>query len=132
MTKVRWSEIFTQNLSYKAVSLFIALILWVTILGRRDFVLTKTIEVEFILPAHFQVISQNTDHVKVKIAGPRTALKRFVDSGSSQLLPIQFATQTEGSFEVEVPVQKIDLPFGVKVMSVKPAKIHVQVGRKPN
>ena len=36
-----------ENGSYKLVALFISLILWLTILGRREFVVNKEIEVEF-------------------------------------------------------------------------------------
>ena len=33
-------------MSFKIVSLFVALILWISILGRRDFVSTKEVEVQ--------------------------------------------------------------------------------------
>jgi hypothetical protein len=41
MLKKRWTSYVTENFSYKMVALFISLILWLTILGRRDFVLSK-------------------------------------------------------------------------------------------
>ncbi|MBK7892579.1 MAG: hypothetical protein IPJ84_17540 [Bdellovibrionales bacterium] len=42
-----WKDSLFENGIYKIVSLVVTLILWVTILGRRDFVLTKDMDVEF-------------------------------------------------------------------------------------
>ena len=37
-----------DNFSYKIVALFIALILWLSILNKRDFILTKEVDIDFI------------------------------------------------------------------------------------
>ena len=123
----RWRDAFTDNLSYKIVSLFIALILWLTILGRRDFSLTKTIDIELITGPGKIVAHQSVDVAKVKVSGPRTALKKYMDSGLSQLLVIDISDKGQGEFDVEVPLSQIDVPFGVKVISVKPAIVRAKV-----
>jgi len=126
----KWRSVVTDNFSYKVVSLFIALILWLTILGRRDFSLTKTVEVELI-PATSQIITmQTTDSVKVKVTGPRTALKKFMESGMSQLISIDISKKGDGDIEIEIPIKQIDVPFGVKVISVKPSVVRARVERK--
>lgn len=125
--KHRWRDTFTDNLSYKIVSLFIALILWLTILGRRDFSLTKTIDIELITGPGKIVAHQSVDVAKVKVSGPRTALKKYMDSGLSQLLVIDISDKGQGEFDVEVPLNQIDVPFGVKVISVKPPMIRAKV-----
>jgi hypothetical protein len=58
-------------------------------------------------------------------------LKKFVESGLSQLVTIETGGK-EGSSEIEIPVNKIDVPFGVKVISIKPTKVQVQVAPKGN
>ena len=123
----RWRDTLTDNLSYKIVSLFIALILWLTILGRRDFSLTKTIDLELMTGPNKVVVTQNVEIAKVKVSGPRTALKKFMDSGLSQLLIIDISDKGEGEFDVEIPLSQIDVPFGVKVISVKPPVIRAKV-----
>lgn len=128
--KTKMGSLFTENLSYKVVSLFIALILWVTILGRRDFTLTKNLEIEFFVSQNQTLISQNSDHIKVKVTGSRTALRKFIDSGVSQLVSIDLSNRGEGTYNVEIPINRIDVPFGVKVLSIKPSQIQVQVGKK--
>lgn len=128
--KHKWTDVFTENLSYKVVALFIALILWLTILGRRDFSLTKTVEVELIASHQQTITAQNVDNVKVKVSGPRAALKKFMESGMSQLISIDISKKGTGDIEVEVPIKQIDVPFGVKVISVKPSQIRARVVNK--
>ncbi|MEZ0392014.1 MAG: CdaR family protein [Pseudobdellovibrionaceae bacterium] len=126
----KWKHILTDNLSYKVVSLFIALILWLTILGRRDFSLTKSVEVE-LLPGPQQTVSaQSAENVKVKVTGPRAALKKFMESGMSQMVSIDVSKKGEGDIELEVPIKQIDVPFGVKVISVKPSVIRARILKK--
>ena len=73
--KRKMTHLFTENFSYKVVALFISLILWLTILGRRDFVMSKNIEIDLITSPGQAVVAQTTDQIKVKVSGPRTALK---------------------------------------------------------
>ena len=128
--KNRWKSAFTENLSYKIVSLFIALILWLTILGRRDFSLTKNVDIELIPGAQQVVTMQSADVVKVKVSGPRAALKKFMESGMTQLVSLDVSKKGEGDIDVQVPLKAIDVPFGVKVISIKPSVIRAQVIRK--
>ena len=125
--KRKWRDLATENFSYKVVALFISLILWLTILGRRDFSLTKNLEVELMTGTHQAVATQSAESIKVKVAGPRTALKKFMDSGLSQLITIDISTKGEGDIEAEVPIKQIDVPFGVKVISVRPSVIKAKV-----
>lgn len=118
--------LFAENLSYKLVSLFIALILWFTILGRRDFVVTKNIEIEVLVAKQQLLTYQSADKVKVKVSGPRTALKRFVDSGLSQIVVLDVSNKDEGEFEILIPQNKIDVPFGVKVLDINPKVVKIQ------
>jgi len=128
--KMRMKDLLFENFSYKMVSLFIALILWLTILGRRDFTLTKSIEVEMIPGNSQAVISQSVDTIKVKVSGPRTALKKFMDSGIGQLMSVDISKLGDGDLDVQVPIRQIDVPFGVKIISVKPPVIRVRVVEK--
>ena len=119
-----------ENLSYKVVSLFIALILWITIMGRRDFTMTRNLDVEVLSAAHLQVASQSADHVKVKVVGSRTALRRFMDAGGAQVITIDLSSYQEGVYDVEIPSGKVDVPFGVKILSLFPSHLQVKLTRK--
>ncbi|MGE0632313.1 MAG: CdaR family protein [Pseudobdellovibrionaceae bacterium] len=125
-------NILTENLSYKVVALFIALILWLTILGRRDFVMTKNVELEFLLNPQYQIVLPNAKEVQVKVSGPRSALKKFSESRFSQLITVDVGEKGPGIVDLEIPVTKIELPFGVKLISVKPSVIRAEIVKTNN
>ncbi len=68
-----------DNLSYKMVSLFIAFVLWISILGRRDFVATQEVEINFISAPGYSILSQSNDRVKIKISGQQPLMKKYKD-----------------------------------------------------
>ena len=122
--------LLTENLSYKLVSLFIALILWITILGRRDFVVAKKVDIELIPPPGHAVVYQSVDVIRIKVSGPRTALRRFIENGVSQIVTLDLSARPPGRYEVEIPRGRVDVPFGVKLMTISPEKIEVQIEKK--
>jgi YbbR domain-containing protein len=121
---------FAENLSYKLISLFIALILWITILGRRDFTVTRSMELDIAVDTRAALVGQSVDHVKVKVVGPRTALRRFMDSETAQVISLDLSSYQPGAYDVEIPFNRIDVPFGVKVLSLNPNHIQVRIGKK--
>lgn len=125
-TPVDW---FTDNLSYKLVALVIALILWFTILGRRDFVYTKNIDLEFQLKPGFTLHTQTSDHVKVRVSGPRSALKNFIEK-STNVLQVDLTYKGAGVTEVDVPVSRIEVPVGVKILSIRPNVIRLEIAEE--
>ncbi|MDG0816673.1 YbbR-like domain-containing protein [Bdellovibrio svalbardensis] len=129
--KRHWSDAVTENFSYKVVALFISLILWLTILGRRDFVLSKNVDIELLTAPNSQVVAQTTDHIKVKVSGPRAALKKFMDSSLSQTISLDISQRGEGVVYVDIPLNKIEVPLGVKILGIRPNQIQVEVvGKK--
>lgn len=125
--KRRWSHAITENFSYKVVALFIALILWLTILGRRDFVMSKKIDLELVTAQGTQVIAQTADSVKIKVSGPRSALKKLMESSLSQTLTLDISQRGEGVVYVDIPINKIEVPLGVKILGVRPNQIQAEV-----
>ncbi|MEK2645436.1 hypothetical protein [Bdellovibrio sp. BCCA] len=125
--KRRWSSMLTENFSYKVVALFISLILWLTILGRRDFVLSKNIDIELVTAPGTHVVAQTTDHIKVKVSGPRSALKKFLESSLSQSISLDISQRGEGVVYVDIPLNKIEVPIGVRILGVRPNQIQAEV-----
>ncbi|WP_413581604.1 hypothetical protein [Bdellovibrio sp. HCB288] len=123
----RWSDAVTENFSYKVVALFISLILWLTILGRRDFVLSKNVDIELSTAQGTHVVAQTADHIKVKVSGPRAALKKFMESSLSQNINLDISHRGTGVIYVDIPLNKIDVPLGVKILGVRPNQIQAEV-----
>lgn len=118
-------ESLMANASYKMVALFIALILWLSILGRRDFVVTKDIEVDFVAAPGYMVAGQSIDKIKIKVSGPQPLLKKFKDK--NQIFSIDLTDKTVGLFEIEMTPAKIEVPDGIKVLGVRPNSIRVEI-----
>lgn len=127
--KRRWSSVLTENFSYKVVALFISLILWLTILGRRDFILTKDIDIDLITAPGTQIVAQTTDHIKVKVSGPRSSLKKFLEASLSQSMTLDISNKGVGVIYVDVPLNKIETPIGVRILGVRPSQIQVEVAK---
>lgn len=123
-----WKNLIVENGSYKLVALFVTLILWVTILGRRDFVLTKDMDVEFLLPRSIAVAPSagRERKVTVKVSGPRMALKKFAQNPGT--ITIDLGRQAEpGPVRAVITSRNVEVPFGVKVLSVTPDTINVNL-----
>ncbi len=122
-----WKNRILENGSYKLVALFVTLILWVTILGRRDFVLSKDMDIEFLLPRSIAVAESNRERrVTVKVSGPRVALKKFASNPGA--ITIDLGRQAEpGPIKAVITPRNVEVPFGVKVLSVTPDTINVHL-----
>lgn len=116
-------EAFTENWSYKLVALFVAMILWITVLGRRDILMTKSIEVDLLVGGNQRVVTQSTEHIKVQVMGPRQQLIKFLENQLSNVISLDLTDYKSGSHEVEINLSKLELPLGVSIVSVKPNKI---------
>lgn len=126
----QWKEAFTENWVAKSMALLIALFLWTTVMGRRDFVQTKVMNVELVTGENQGIIAQTADRIRVRVSGPRSALKKFMDDPKSQKLVLDISNSGVGVLELDIPNQQIQTPMGVKVLSVRPNMIRVEVTNK--
>jgi hypothetical protein len=119
-----WKNWVLENGSYKLVALFVTLILWVTILGRRDFVLSKEMDIEFLLPRSVAIAEGSAQRrVIVKVSGPRMALKKFAQNPGT--ITIDLIKSQVGSVQATILPRSVEVPFGVKVLSVSPDVINL-------
>lgn len=114
-----------ENGTYKLVSLFVALILWVSILGRRDFVSTVEVEVVFLTASKYSVLSQSVDRIKMKVSGPQPMIKKFKEKKAT--LTIDASDYTQGLFEFDVVPTMISIPQGLRITNLKPNSVKVEL-----
>ena len=119
-----------ENGSYKLVALFISLILWLSILGRREFVVNKEIEVDFTVADKLIVTGQSSDKIRIKLSGPQPLLKKYKET--SQTLIINLLDKSTGLYEIEMNASKIEVPAGIKILSIKPSQISVEITAPKN
>ena len=130
MIKEQIREFIQDNWVAKFMALVIALFLWTTVMGRRDFVLTKVMNLEILTSENQTVLAQTADRIRVRVSGPRSALKQFIDDPKTQKLVLDLNGGRTGVTEVDIPIQQIQTPLGVKVLSVRPNMIRVEVTEK--
>lgn len=116
-----------DNMSYKLVSLFIAFVLWLSILGRRDFVTTEDVEIHLI-PAQGYSVVTDSDRVKVKISGQQTLMKRYKDK--IQVMNIDVTDKSAGTYSMDIMASRFDLPHGLKIINIRPQSIKYEVIKK--
>ena len=120
-----WKSWITENGSYKLVALFVTLILWVTILGRGDIVMTKEVGLDFILPPSMAITDKVDRQVTVKVSGPRMALKKFTQNPVT--ITLDLSPRGAGLVEATITPKNVEVPFGVKVLSVYPETVKVNL-----
>jgi YbbR domain-containing protein len=130
MIKEQIRDFIQENWVAKLMAFVIALFLWTTVMGRRDFVLTKVINLDILTSDNQVILAQTADRIRVRVSGPRSALKQFIDDPKTQKLVLNLNGVRSGVTEVDIPTQQIQTPLGLKVLSVRPNMIRVEVTEK--
>jgi hypothetical protein len=117
-----------DNFSYKVVALFISLILWLSILNRRDFIVTKDLEVDFVTAENLMVSAQSSAQLKVKVSGAQPLLKKYRES--SQVLALDLSDKNVGFYDIDINSSKLDVPAGIKIIGIRPNTIRVEIVEK--
>ncbi len=112
-----------EDTSYKIVAFFVTLVLWVTILGRKSSVITKEVNLEFVVKNNYQVTSEYNHKVKIQVSGPRMVLKKF--SQEEQVYTADLWDREPGRHRVLLNHQGLTLPVGIKFISVTPREVTV-------
>jgi YbbR domain-containing protein len=121
-------EMVSDNFSYKLVALIISLILWLSLLNKREFITTKEFDVDIMTSENLVVLGQTSDKLKVKVSGPQPLLKKFIDS--PQIVAFDLSDKPTGYYDLDVSTSKIEVPKGLKVVSVRPNTIRVELTEK--
>lgn len=118
-----------EHFGYRIIALLIALILWVTVISQKEMVIKQKISVQFVVPSEFKVEGSNQTEVEVKVEGPRPILKKFLEKYWSNTLVVPLRNPTVGPMAVEIPISYFQLPPEVKVISINPREVVLQVTR---
>jgi YbbR domain-containing protein len=114
---------FTDNLSYKFVALGVAIILWMSMLGRKDSTMMKDFELQVLLPPNLEMETQIPQIVRIEIAGPRVALKKI--NQMSPVFTVDLTGSRPGRQLVPLNREGLNLPIGARVISIDPPEFPV-------
>ena len=123
--KRTWMRYITENGSYKLVALFVTLILWITIMGRRNF----DYEVDLVLVPQISknqdIISQSAQSVYMKLRGTRRQIKQF--KREYPKVKIDLRGEPAGSLLVALNSGVIELPDGLKLIKIRPRRVEFEI-----
>lgn len=117
----RW--VWSDNLSYKFVALGVALILWMSMLGRKDSTLMKDFELQVLLAPKIELETPIPQIVKVEVVGPRVALKKI--NQMNPVFTVDLTSAKAGRQVVQLNRDGLNLPIGARVLSIEPNKFEV-------
>jgi YbbR domain-containing protein len=118
-------RIFLDNLSYKFVALGVALVLWFSLLGRRDSTLMKDYQLEVLLAPEMELAIQAPEFIRVEVMGPRVALKKLGQLPGVYTVDLTSATQ--GRKKVRLSPEGVALPLGARVLSIEPKEFVTEI-----
>ena len=118
-------KIVFHNASYKVVSLFVAVVLWVTLIGRRDFQISHDLTLQVLLAPNHYLVNKPPKTIKVKLSGPRANLKKIVQD--NEILSLDLTKLRTGRQIITVSSESLALPVGVKVISLEPDKLNIYI-----
>lgn len=117
-----------SNGAYKTVALIAALILWLTVLGRKEIALVKEIPVLFHTPSAVHAIYDKNLTIRVEVMGSRKAIKEFKEMEAPYVVSMR--DKSVGIYNLPVTLSGIQMPIGLKVLSVKPTSFQVKLELK--
>ena len=113
----------TDNLSYKFVALGVAIILWMSMMGRKDSTLVKDFELQVLLGANLEMETSIPQLVKVEVVGPRVALKKI--NSMSPVFTVDLTSARPGRQVIQLSREGLNLPIGARVLSIEPREFMV-------
>lgn len=114
------------NLALKAVSLLIAIVLWIVVLGSRTVEVTKEVSLEVITGSDYVPVNELPDRISFRLAGPKAFLRAILDRKENPIR-INLAGQRSGLITYRFFSDHIRVPLGVKVVSIDPPVIAIKL-----
>jgi hypothetical protein len=122
-------NLFTTNPRQKWFSLIVALFVWGFVIGQKETVMEKEVSLQYQLKAKVEMLD-SVKKVKVKLSGPSISLRKFNDQPSSLLIDIS-EYPVGGLYSVELSKEGLNVPLGVKILSITPNRVPIVLRAKP-
>ncbi len=114
----------TSNLATKLISVVIEIVLWIVVLGSRNVEITKEVPLEFITAPEFVVGPNTVDRVAFRLGGPKAFLRSILDR-REEPIKVNLVGQKPGNVKYRIFQVNIQLPIGVKVISITPTPLEI-------
>ncbi|MBC7690147.1 MAG: hypothetical protein H7222_00110 [Methylotenera sp.] len=120
-----WAFI-SSNLGTKIISIIIAVVLWVVVLGSRNVEVSKDIPLEIVTPSDLVTSNDVPEKITFRLAGPKAFLRAILDR-REEPIRVNLSGAKAGLVTYRFFADNIRLPIGVKVISVNPTAILIKL-----
>jgi YbbR domain-containing protein len=122
----RLASLLTQNIGTKVISVVIALVLWIVVLGSRNVEMTKEVPVEVITPADIVPSNEIPEKIAFRLAGPKAFLRAILDRREDPIR-VNLSGAKPGLVTYRFFSDNIRVPIGVKVLSINPTAVLIKL-----
>lgn len=116
----------TQNLGVKWVSLLIAIVIWLIVLGSRKISVVKDIPIQVITSENTAVANEIPEKISFRLNGPKAFIRTVVERQESPI-KINLSQTKPGLVTYRVVPENIQLPLGVEVNSITPSAVLIKL-----
>ena len=124
-SKDTFSEQVLSNGAYRIVALIASVILWLTVLGRKEAVITREMPLKLIMKPSVTAVYDTSMKLTLKVAGERKIIKEFVDK--EEALIIDLKDRGPGIYSIPLSLANLKLPRGVRLLSLNPQEMEVEI-----
>jgi len=118
---------FFENMGLKALSLILAITVFLLVNTDRDREITARVGVSYTLPDDRVLVSERLDEVRITIKGRWQRLRKF-DERSLDRINMDLRRAPSG--EVPITEDMFDLPSGLSITSISPKSVRVLFDRR--
>jgi YbbR domain-containing protein len=115
----------SENTSYKIVALFVTFVLWLTLVSRRDAVVSRQMALQVLLPPHIALANPLPKTVSLKLTGARLVLQKYLESEDD--IALDLTRMPPGHSKVHLSQNNLSLPLGIRVIAVDPDELLVNL-----
>ena len=125
MLERAWEAIFT-NIGTKIISVIIAMVLWVVVLGSRNVEVTKEVPLEVITSSDIVSANEIPEKIGFRLSGPKAFLRAILDRREDPIR-VNLTGAKPGLVTYRFFSDNIRVPIGVKVLSINPTAILIKL-----
>lgn len=118
--------LFSGNSGAKIVSMIVAVVLWVVVLGSRAVEVTKEIPIAVTTPSDLVISNEIPEKVLFRLSGPKAFLRAILDRPEDPIR-VNLSGAKAGQVTYRFFADNIRLPIGVRVLQVNPASMVVRL-----
>ncbi len=124
-----WTDTFMENLGLKSLSLFLAVLLWLSVTMKQEGEATLTVPVVLQnIPSHLAVDGKTPATIEVEISGPRIDL--IVPGKERLTAALDLKGAGEGPVAFTNMERTVHLRSGLRVVRVQPSTIEIKLVNK--